>query len=43
MLLLICLSLSLVSAVKMSMESALMPVPLCLGACFMVWHMLPSR
>lgn len=43
MLLLISLSLSFVRAVKMSIESALMPVPLCLGACFMVWHMSPKR
>ncbi len=41
MLSLIMLSLSLVSEVKISMESALRPVPLFLGACFMVWHMSP--
>ena len=37
------LSLSLTRAEKMSIESALMPVPLCFGARLMVLHMSPGR
>lgn len=33
----------LTRVIKMSMESALMPVPLFLAACLMVLHMLPGR
>ena len=28
---------------KISIESASSPVPLCFGACLMVWHMSPGR
>ena len=42
MLLLIVLLSRLTSAVKASIESALMPVPLCLAACLIVLHMFPG-
>ena len=43
MLLLIVLSFNLARLMKESMESALIPVPLCVAAWMMVLHMSPGR
>jgi hypothetical protein len=43
MLLLIVLLSCLTRLMKMSMESVLMPVPLCLATCLIVGKMLPGR
>ena len=43
MLLLIALSFNLTRSMKESIESALIPVPLCLALCLMVSQMSPGR
>ena len=43
MLWLMWMLLRLTREVKMSIELANSPVPLCFGACLIVWHMSPGR